>query len=445
MEEHAHQTALSFGAILRFWFPLAATWLMMSVEGSLLAAVIARLPEPKANLAAYGIAFAIALIVEAPIIMIMSASTALVKDRASFITLRNFTYLLNGLLTVLMLAAGIPGLFYPLMTDLVGVPVEIARSAHHAVILLLPWPGAIGYRRFYQGILIRHNRTKMVAAGTVVRLTTMASTALVLYRFGSIPGASVGAAALSMGVIVEAVASRFMVRTTLRALSGTPGPASAPSYASIYRFYYPLALTSILAMAIHPAISFFVGHSRDAVESLAVIPVVNSFVFIFRSLGLSFQEAAIALIGDRGEGYPALRTFSFALSTAATVMLIVLAFSPLCRIWFEHVSGLSTLLTHYAVGPTRILSFTVGATVLLSLQRALLVYSGTTTAITRGTIVEVAAITTVLTAGISGLDMIGATAAAAAITAGALGENLYLLRPCLKVTRTLGAPDRAHT
>ena len=45
--------------LFRFWLPLQATWLMMSVEGPFLAAVIARLPEPKFNLAAYGVAFAL--------------------------------------------------------------------------------------------------------------------------------------------------------------------------------------------------------------------------------------------------------------------------------------------------------------------------------------------------------------------------------------------------
>ncbi|MCK4558957.1 MAG: hypothetical protein KAV45_04180 [Calditrichia bacterium] len=35
-----------------FWLPLAATWLMMAFEGPFLAAIIARLAEPKFNLAA---------------------------------------------------------------------------------------------------------------------------------------------------------------------------------------------------------------------------------------------------------------------------------------------------------------------------------------------------------------------------------------------------------
>ncbi len=64
---------LSSSKIFKFWLPLAATWLMMSLEGPFIAAIIARLPEPKFNLAAYGVAFSFALIIEAPVIMIMSA------------------------------------------------------------------------------------------------------------------------------------------------------------------------------------------------------------------------------------------------------------------------------------------------------------------------------------------------------------------------------------
>ena len=52
---------LSMGAITRFWFPLALTWLMMAAEGPFLAAIIARLHDPKSNLAAWGVAFGYAL------------------------------------------------------------------------------------------------------------------------------------------------------------------------------------------------------------------------------------------------------------------------------------------------------------------------------------------------------------------------------------------------
>jgi hypothetical protein len=76
---------LSQRSILAFWTPLAATWVMMATEGPFIAAVIARLPDPTYNLAAHGVAFALAVLIEAPVMMLMSAATSLVRDRTSFV------------------------------------------------------------------------------------------------------------------------------------------------------------------------------------------------------------------------------------------------------------------------------------------------------------------------------------------------------------------------
>jgi hypothetical protein len=72
--------ALTSPRIARFWLPLEATWLMMAAEGPFVAAIIARLASPKENLAAFAVATALAWMVESPIIMMLSASNALVWD-----------------------------------------------------------------------------------------------------------------------------------------------------------------------------------------------------------------------------------------------------------------------------------------------------------------------------------------------------------------------------
>ncbi len=190
----ALDSPVTYRRIFRLWVPLAATWLMMSVEGTFLAAVIARLDEPTFNLAAFGVAFAFALIVEAPIIMILSAATALVRDYESFRKLRNFSYTLNLLVTLVMLIVLWRPVFEWLSGDVLALPGPVATLTHRALVLLLPWPAAIGYRRFYQGILIRAELTRRVAYGTAVRVVTMATTALVLYIFFALPGAVVGGA-----------------------------------------------------------------------------------------------------------------------------------------------------------------------------------------------------------------------------------------------------------
>ena len=133
--------------VAHFYAPLASTWMMMAFEGPFLAAIIARLAAPKENLAAHGVAFAIALIVEAPVIMMLSAATALATDRHAFARLRRFTYLLNGAITAAMVILVLPPVFDVWARGLIGLPDAVADKTWLALVLLLPWPGAIGYRR----------------------------------------------------------------------------------------------------------------------------------------------------------------------------------------------------------------------------------------------------------------------------------------------------------
>jgi len=53
-EKSSKKRGLKFKAIFRLWWPLAVSWLMMSLQRPLMAAVIARLPDARLNLAAYG-------------------------------------------------------------------------------------------------------------------------------------------------------------------------------------------------------------------------------------------------------------------------------------------------------------------------------------------------------------------------------------------------------
>ena len=195
---------LTYKRIFLFWLPLESTWLMMAMEGALMSAIIARMAAPKFNLAAFGVAFSFLLILEAPLMMIISATTALVIDREAFIKMRRFTFVLIGIITLLMGITALPAVFYFLSQKLIGLPDHIARLTYGTVLISIPIPWAIGYRRFYQGVLIRHDQTRYVALGTAVRFIGITSLGLLLYRFSIFEGAWTGAIILLFAVTLEA-------------------------------------------------------------------------------------------------------------------------------------------------------------------------------------------------------------------------------------------------
>lgn len=431
-------TPRSARSILLFWLPLAATWVMMALEGPFLAAIIARLADPTFNLAAHGIAFAFGILIEAPVIMLLSASTALVDDRDSYRKLRNFANALNAGCTLLLLLILVPPIFGAIMTGLLDLPDEVARLIYGALWILLPWPAAIGYRRFIQGILIRSGRTRLVAIGTVLRLLGMAGTALVLYLLTNLPGAWVGASAMTIGVLAEAAAARIMAIPTIRELLNGPElsrPQEGPlAYGTIARFYYPLALTSVIGLTVQPMLTFFMGRAPAPIESLAVFPVVHALSFLFRALGLSFQEVAIALLGRRGEHHPELARFAIGLGLAASTGLALVAFTPFASFWYITLSGLEPDLAAFAIVPTMIIVPLPAMSVLLSFQRAIIVQGRQTRPITIATGVEVIVVAILFTLLGWTAGLVGVTAAMLAFLGGRLASNLYLIVP---VARTL--------
>lgn len=401
---------------------------MMAFEGPFLAALIARLPDPRFNLAAHGVAFAVAIIIEAPVIMMLGASTALVDGRVSFLRLRRFTSVLNVLTTLSMILLVATPAFDVVFQGWIGLDARIAGLTRGALLILLPWPAAIGYRRFHQGLLIRSGSPRLVAYGTAVRLVSMTATALVLFLLGSLPGAWLGACALSMGVAAEAIVARYLAADEVRLLSSNDAPAGTPlTYRDIWSFYVPLAWTSVVSLAAHPMVTFFMGHAVRSLDSLAVLPVINALTFIFRALGLAYQEVVITMLGrDEANRQPVLR-FAVTLAVASSVGLALIVATPLSRFWFQTISGLDTDLYRFAILPACLLIPFPAMSVLLSLQRGLLMHSRNTRPITWATVAEIAGIASILALLVIALDVVGAVAAAAAFLGGRLLGNLVLI------------------
>ncbi|HPJ59766.1 MAG TPA: MATE family efflux transporter [Bacteroidales bacterium] len=426
---------LTYRKIFLFWGPLALTWLMMAFEQPFLIAFIARLGEAKYNLAAFGIAGSFAMIIEAPIIMLMSASTALVRGRHSYRKLKKFTDILNAGITVIQLIFLIPPVFRFIVIGLMEVPEDVARLAHVALLIFLPWAASIGYRRFYQGILIRHNLTRRVTYGTMVRLSVIVILGFLFFTMG-VQGAYLGAAAMSLAVILEALATKMMASKTLKYLLEKEDHENGSlRLRSIARFYFPLALTSILSLGVHPFVTFFLGRSYMAVESLAVLPVVSSLVFIFRSMGLSYQEVSIALIGERKQNYVVLRNYAIYLAVIVTVLISVLAFTPLADLWFINVSGLSKELADLSYLPLKIMILLPALTVLLNFQRSTQIINGSTAPISVATAIELTGIIVVLLVCVVFLNLTGVVAASLAFMIGRIMSNLYLAPKQAAVTR----------
>lgn len=147
------------GTMVKLWLPLAASLVMMVLEPALVNVGLARAANPELSLAAYGVAFGLALLVEAPIIMLLDASVARSSNRQALALMMRFTLALGGAVVALGLVVSLTPLYNLLVVDLMNIPSDVAERARPALQVLSFWPLPIAWRRAQQGVLIRTNHT----------------------------------------------------------------------------------------------------------------------------------------------------------------------------------------------------------------------------------------------------------------------------------------------
>ena len=340
---------LTTGHVFRMWWPLAGSWMLMALEGPAVSLAIARLAFPEINLAAYGgLVFPLALFVEAPIIMLLAASTALCKDWITYRKIRRFMHVTCGMLTSLHLLVVLTPLYSFLARTAIGAPEEIIGPARLGLLIMLPWTWSIAYRRFNQGVLIRFGHSLSIGVGTMIRLLTNGSILLAGYLLKSFDGIVVATAATSMGVMAEALYVAFRVRPVLRyQLPKASETGAVLNYGDFFRFYIPLSLTSIILIGARPILSAGISRMPNAIDSLAVLPVVTGLTFLLQSAGVAYNEVVIALL-DKPGATRALRRFAAGLMIATSGGLFIIAVTPLAGFWFGTITGLSPRLVELA-------------------------------------------------------------------------------------------------
>ena len=341
--------------VWKTWLPLALSWLMMGIELPLLSAVVARLANPEINLGAYGgVVFPLSLLIEAPIIMLLTASTKLSRDLTSYRRLWKFMMLSGGGLSALHLLIAVTPMFDFLVGNLLGVEGEILEASRLGMIIMTPWTWAIAHRRFNQGVLIRFGQSKAVGWGTLVRLiadVTILFTCYTLAQSFDSPniGIIAATAAVSAGVVAEAAYAAWRVRPIVRdVLPGAKSSEPPLDRKRFLSFYVPLALSPLLGLAAQPVLTAGISRMPSPTESLAILPAVNGFTFLFRSVSLAFLEVVVALV-ERPGGYPALRRFACQAAAGVFVVQLLIVGTPLAGIWFGTVGGLDDALGQLAV------------------------------------------------------------------------------------------------
>ena len=321
----------------------------MAAETPLLAAVVARLANPDIHLAAYGsVTFPLIGILQAPILTLLSLSTAMSKDMDSFLKGRKLMLILGGGLTVLYMIIAYSPIYYVVVEKLIGAPPEIIEPARLGMFVGLPWVFAVAYRRFHQGVMIRLDHSRTVTIGTLIRFMADAIVIILALWIGTIPGTVVATIMMVCGVVTEAIYVGIRVRPVLRhELKQVPSLQDKILLRDMVAFFIPLGLTPLLNQLIRPIGSAALSRMPDPLLTLAIWPVIAGVSFLIVTPGAAFNEVVIALL-DRPGARRSLQYFMGILMAVQFILMLIFSLTPLSYYFFWKVSGLPTDLARLA-------------------------------------------------------------------------------------------------
>jgi O-antigen/teichoic acid export membrane protein len=415
--------------LFSLWLPLAASTILMVLEPSIINIGLGRTLDPELALAAYGVAFSLALVVEAPILMLLDASVARSVDQEAFRLLRRFALLLGLLVTAIGLLVSLTPLYTLIVEQLMNIPADVAARARPTLQILSFWPLPIGWRRTHQGVLIRANRTGMITVATGVRLLTLAAG-----LFGGLVllpgrGAVIAGVAMDVSVTVEAALITWATGPVLRTgtFGGEPLREPAPrTMRELWRFYQPLAVSTILRQITRPILNAGVAAAGMARASLAAWPVVWGFTILIAGPAWSLQQLTTALAVDE-VAYRRVRRFSMSLSGVFAVLLVLAGFTPLYDLVMGGVYNLSPDLQELARPALQLMvvyPLLMGAQ---SLLRGVLIRTGNTGVVSSAMMANVLVLAATVLVLVWLFSVSGVMVAAIAVMVGAVAEQAWLV------------------
>jgi hypothetical protein len=303
----AADTPPGYRRLAVFVAPLVFTGWMMTTDTPIANAALARLPDAQQSLAALVVAFSLALVYEAPHIMMIEAGTTLATNRQALSLLRRFYVRLALVVGVVGAAVVFSPLYDLLLRGIMNIPADVTDAARPTLAVFLLWPLPIGWRRLHQGALIRHGQSRAVGAGAFARIFALVAVILALVPTlgGLINGSTIAALAMLASVTAESLYTHWSAGRLLADLPPAAPDGRHLTMRELWTFYWPLAGTSILNTLNRPILSAGLAAAAvalptglDVDAALAAWGVAWGILFLVNGATLTLGQVAIAWDAD---------------------------------------------------------------------------------------------------------------------------------------------------
>jgi hypothetical protein len=324
-----------------FYWPLALTAMVMLVGMQVFNGVLARYPNAEVELATFAYALSLFLLFDIATAFMPQLVTVYSRSRAARQQVGRFCLTIGVLLTlpVVLIAFTPPG--HDLLRSLYRVDGAMLAQLRSYLQLLAGIILVHVGQQYLTGLLVMREQTKRVSIVGVTTMLIQVSAAVYGLRAGWAPVTTLTVAYWSSQLFN--LGALFVMERHGRAID--EGTAPVPSYAELWRYFWPVAISGMAFGASRPILFAFVSRVPEAVVATAALRVGFDFMFLFQVAVNQFRHFFAAFGTDR---LAEKRRF-LALVTAGLVSVMAVGvLSPLAELFFGVFLGLRGDLYDYA-------------------------------------------------------------------------------------------------
>lgn len=203
-----------------FYLPLAITTVLRQGIRPLISAGIAAAPMAALSLAAWPVAVSLTSLFWGPTMGLQQVTVALTKDRRSWHKVSRFVLAAGLTLTASFALINFTPLLGVILRQLFGLSEQVAALVAPATKIMVLLPLSYTFHALFTGLLVRQAQTSVVRTSKALNLGIVALTLFVGLRYGDMQGSVLGAAAITVGALVEAVWLYWRSRPAAKSLVG---------------------------------------------------------------------------------------------------------------------------------------------------------------------------------------------------------------------------------
>lgn len=347
----------SFGAMFRFFIPLAMTSFLILLSHALMNAGIARLSKPELYLAAFALAKSLYQVLQAPTMIVRQCISGLTRDCQSYLVSRRvFTWVVLAVTGVFLIVCYSPiGLF--IFERLMGNPRELSYAALLMMRVIMWLQFAWLMRDGYGPVAIRLRETYILPTATFVRTVFTMLCVFILFRCSFahdvlLPGIIFTLTGFIEGITVLAMV-KFRIRDYLARLDFLPRAEETVrtlTARQVVVFSFPVLIMSLLRSFSDPVINTGLAHTAAPELALAAYAVGWSVVLCVLDTSGMLHQVVLGFMDAQYRNRIRILQFSGILAAIQIAALAVMVFTPLGAFILRDLLGSGEALTRMALG-----------------------------------------------------------------------------------------------